>query len=361
MKKEPAIALFSANIGQGNPLATSTMEAELRASGLPTKLQIASNPLTWLVNRKQAQMTGDEFRRIQYNQNYEQTRGGWQAKLLGLVNLLQLSVFLRRSRANTLVLTQELPLTALDFFKSAAVAAILAQIREVILLVPDAYAKNSAAAIAKRLQARDINLRLAVWNQPAAKRLEQNHVAHHLIRPWLIPNQARPISPHLAPISTIRPSGTGLNPAYLQALPALLEQQQPHRIGHHLLGENSLTYFDKNGQTIAVHQRLFTSLQAALISVLRSNPEIIISYPSEMVQVITQFLQSGWKGRYLMLPQRGLHEIDNSLFATSHGLGQQLRFENNQLAIMEQCEAFTPKLTPELVGQRSLAQILVKN
>lgn len=62
-----------------------------------------------------------------------------------------------------------------------------------------------------------------------------------------------------------------------------------------------------------------------------------------------------------MLPQRGLHEIDNSLFAISHGLGQQLRFENNQLAIMEQFKTFTPKLIPELVGQKSLAQILAKN
>lgn len=358
MKKEQIIGLFSTSIGEGNPLAVRAAQTHLRAAGEKTVLKLAHNPLTMLAAWKQGTVTADEESRVNYNQNYDQTRNSLPAKLLGLLNLFELTVFLKKTKATKLILAQELPLTLLAELELPIISAIIKQLEEIIILVPDVYPKKGAFATVQKLQNSGKNVTLAVWNTAAQERLQQAGVRHHLIKPWLIPEQIKPLSPYQAPVSMIRPSGTGVNPAYLVAITHFLDQKQPHRIGQHLLGSKDLTIHDRHNQKKATHHRLHHSLSDALIKALQMNPEIFFAYPSEMVQVITQFRQSGWNGKYFMFPERGLHEVENGIYAAMHGLGQALTFTENRLEVKKELKTVPTDPIDELVGHQPLNQVL---
>ncbi len=358
MKNEQPIAFFSSKIGEGNPLAVLAAQAQLQATGIPTVLKLADNPISRLAAWKQSLITGDEQKRLDYNANYDRVRTSLPAKVLGLLNLLELSAFIHRSKAKKLVLAQELPLALLADLELPLVSAILAKLEEIIILVPDVYSKNGALSTTVKLQNSGKNVTLAVWNKAAQERLQQHGIRHHLIKPWLIPDSAKPITSNQAPLSIIRPSGTGINPKYMGAIAAFLAQERPQQIGQHLLGSSVTTHYNRRGQKTATHHHSPHSLMKALITALRANPEVVFAYPSEMVQVITQFRQKGWQGKYYMFPERGLHEVENGIFAAIHGIGQALALVGNKFELKKDLKPVPINAINDLVGHQSLSQII---
>lgn len=309
MSQEKLAALYSPLIGDGNPLAILTAQEHLQRADIRSHAKLARNPLTTLASWKQAQTTANEAKRKEYNQNYEQIRGSLAASLLGLVNLLQLSAFLQQTKSTDLILAQESPLLAMQKFNLPAVSAFIHGLRQISILVPDVYPKPGAITVAKQQP----NVQLLVWNQSAYQKLHQQSINAQLIAPWLMSPDWQ-LGPK-SQLSLVRPSGTGVNQAYLRALPRFLQSINSPT--------NKIEVYDK---------KKTKSIVELYRQIVLANPEIIFSYPSEMIQFLVQLYLAGYAGEHCSFPHRGKHEELNLTFAKAFGISRGLNFDGQNLS-----------------------------
>lgn len=357
MPKENIITLATLGIGEGNKLSIQSAQRELSIAGVFNHSTVIKSPLTYMASRKQRKVTNKEEARHTYNQKYEKIRNGWPAKVLGLVSLMQLCAFLHETRANKLVLAQELPLSILADLELPLASAIIRQLDEIIILVPDVHAKPNALAAVKKLQAKKIPVKLGVWNSKALQQLEQAEIASYYLKPWLL-GELPKLPQNQAPMAVTRPSGTGVNKDYITALANLLKKINPNVIGQQVFSSQDLSQYDKKSKQTATHKNHFSSLDDMLVKMFSYNPELIFSYPSEMIQVLVQFYLAGWQGKHYSFPERGLHEVSNLDFAISLGLSQRLMFNKGIFRIDGESKAINLEEIKSLIGNQSLVQAL---
>lgn len=359
-EKDKRVALATLNIGGGNRFSMESAKIALQKESIQTFPLVISNPLTIAASWRQSQVTFHEKAREKYNQTYEKTRNGLPAKIMGLISLFQLAAFLQESKANKLVLTQELPLVALNQFALPMINAIFDRLDEILVLATDVSPKPGAVSVVKNQQ-KQRNIKIITWNNQSYQNLCTQNINAALVAPWLRPpTEDFPKKKTLAPMAIIRPSGTGMDENYPGAIAKFVGTQNQNSLGYQVFENRNLIQHNKNGKKTATHKNHFSSLNDLHAKMAAAFPEMILSYPSEMIQFMAQLYLSGYSGQHFSFEERGLHEVNNLRFAAELGLSRGLKLKDGQLILKEEDSKKKPdleKLKAEL-GQAYIASLV---
>lgn len=359
-EKEKRAALATLNIGKGNLFSMDSVEIALQKQSIKTFPIAISNPLTSAASWRQGQVTHHEKSRENYNKNYEKTRDSLPAKIMGLLSLFQLAIFLQKSQVNKLILTQELPLVALDQFNLPIINAIFNKLDEILILATDVSPKPGAARVVKNQQSQR-NIKSITWNNQSYQALRAQNINVALVAPWLITGtEVFPKHKKLAPMAIVRPSGTGMDKNYSGAIAKFIATQNKNNLGYQVFKNRDLVQYNRAGKKTALHKNHFSSLIDLHVKIAAAFPEIILSYPSEMIQFIAQLYAAGYNGQHFSFEERGLHEVKNLLFATELGLSQGLKIKDGQFILKEESpekKLDLEKLKAEL-GQINIASLI---
>ncbi len=255
---------------------------------------------------------------------------------MGLLSLFQLAIFLQQSKANKLILTQELPLVALDQFNLPMINAIINQLDEILILATDVSPKPGAINVVKNQQ-NQRNIKLITWNDQSFRELCAQNINAALVAPWLTTGtEAFPKQKSLAPMAIVRPSGTGMDENYPGAIAKFIATQNRNSIGYQVFKNQDLVQYDQVGKKTATHKNHFSSLNDLHAKMAAAFPEIFLSYPSEMVQFMAQLYAAGYDGQHFSFEERGLHEVNSLRFAAELGLSRGLKLKDGRLVLKEE-------------------------
>jgi hypothetical protein len=359
VSEQAPITLATLAVGHGNPFAQKAAVSQFEQHGQATATLVVNNPLVRMAALVHGRVTRNEKLRNQYEQGYEAARVNPITQLIGLLALLQISREVKRRRSQTLILTQELPLTAYQTLKdlefTSAIAA-LANLQQIFLLIPDVEAKSTAVTAVNQLK-NQLPIEALVWNQQASAKLKEKGVPHQLIAPWLL---ARPVDfatlGQTKPRAAVKPSGSGIDPEHLAAIPALVQQYNPHLHGFDIFTRQGSTQHDRQGKQLLNWPNRFSSLIDVYMTMVQANPALIISHPSEMVQLMVQAYLTGYKGEHGSLPSRGAHERINLAFAMALGITSEITLENGLLKLNRPTDERDLEKIRAALGQRSLVE-----
>jgi len=207
------------------------------------------------------------------------------------------------------------------------------------LYIPDVYPKETAVAVIKRLT----SLEVMVWNRECVLYLVQEGIDEgriHLVPPVLpaafIPQETKSVDRCFEPSRMmIKSSGSGMPAAYYRALreaakrwsgflggsacfymPDQVLSLPPVRSDRwkHLTRAPDWQVEPRPSDTIEKVSRFYTDLVSRI-------PRVIISYPSEMVQVVYSLIKNmSYDIKFIVLPPRGSHEAANLAWAQQQEL-----------------------------------------
>ncbi len=365
MSEKLHITLATLAVGEGNPLAQAAAAEQLQRAGHPVTQLVINNPLVRLAALVHRQMTMSETARQAYARNYETSRQNPVTQLIGLLALLQISHSVATHRSQTLILTQELPLTAyhaLEQLKYTSASAALAQLRQILLLIPDVEAKSTAIATLRQLKDK-LPVAALVWNKQAANSLRQHDIPYQPVAPWILPPHIH-FDPHETPKprAILRPSGSGIDPKHLAGVPKLVKQYSPTYLhGFDVFAQLGKQQHDRHGKKQLDLPSQFRSLPELCAAMLRANPQLLISYPSEMMQVIAQAISAGWRGEHYSLPPRGHHESSNLAWAAALGLTSAVTITGDQVVVRRPDAPINLDAVKNALNQPNLVQAILRD
>lgn len=157
----------------------------------------------------------------------------------------------------------------------------------VYLVVPDVYPKQSAIEVAKQKEAT-----MLVWNQDAYDLVTHKYQYSQveLVRPMLMSSILGSSEDYYCRGSSVvvKSSGSGMPSLWLRELQSTLFTTN---LDVRIFSKSKLT---TNHQTI--HLPSDSQLRAAMyFHELGELTQLIVSYPSEQIQIITEMFQLGWK------------------------------------------------------------------
>lgn len=94
---------------------------------------------------------------------------------------------------------------------------------------------------------------------------------------------------------------------------------------------------------------------------LLANPALLISYPSEMIQVIAQAKAAGWQGEHYSLPPRGRHEQINLAWAQELGITSSMEIKNGKAIIRQPKTIIDIEKIKATLNQPKLEQTILHN
>lgn len=248
----------------------------------------------------------------QYTERSEQLRGSGGAILIGALQLQswlqseRLEQFKGQSLADTGIFVQEHLLGILpeELLKRWFPEGVF-------LYIPDVYPKESAVEILRKHQ--DLVVPL-VWNQQARDELQKKGLNPVLCQPVLpfelLEEQQIIDKEKINPKKRVlKSSGSGIDPKLLKIV---VESRQEGETLEIWLPDRVIVYSDSHPEG-EKKEDVSTNLKDYGREFYQSLLDAgeIISYPSEMVQVVSSLLLSGWRGRFTVLPPRGAHEERN--------------------------------------------------
>jgi len=359
MSEQAPITLGTLAVGDGNPFAQKAAELQLRQHGQSTYTIVVNNPLVKMAAFVHQRITHDQKLRAKYEQSYDAARANPLTQLIGLLALLQISRVVEQRHSGTLILTQELPLTAyqaLHDLKFTSAIAALANLRQIFLLIPDVEAKSTAVTGINQVKGK-LPIQALVWNKQASDALRENNVPHQLIAPWLLVKPVEfPTLGQTKPRAVVKPSGSGIDPQHFGAIPALVQQHSSYLHGFDIFTRQGSTQYDRHSNQQLDWRNCFSNLADVYIAILQTNPALLISYPSEMMQLVAQAYLAGYQGEHVSLPPRGEHEHINLAFATALGITREITLEKGALKLNEQLNKRDLEKIQAALGHQPLAK-----
>jgi len=354
MKEIPRIAVFCPQIGHGNP---ATAEAISSSYGEESRVSIFNGPGVLVLSRVHQVMTRLKGLSDLYSKESEKVRNG-----LGIIGigLLQLPDFLRNSG---LILHPFSPLSEVGVFTQEHLLGVLPSEvltqwfpRGVFLYIPDVFPKASAVAILKKLKGVVTPL---VWNVDAYEELRKEGLNPQLVEP-VLPfgligkkeigelNQSKIV---------VKSSGSGIAHSVSQAI------LQSREVGTEMevwLPKKIMEVTDSGLKERQAPDDIGKYLSSFYQSLL--DAETIICGPSEMVQVVAALVAAGWKGKVILLPTRGRHEVRNRqwLVAEARNAGlmvEEVDFDGIKVTKIDFGKA-TPACFKGKIGERSVREVI---
>lgn len=210
------------------------------------------------------------------------------------------------------------------------------------LVIQDSKPKESAIQAAEW----DPELTFFVWNRDAVKELDDRGIKARHIRPFLITGMCGSDElPAEGSEVVVKTSGNGM----------------PGRWAKSLLG----ALVDVDGSSWSMHtpERIHTNTQPEgeklgdrrqriekLCGEFALNTRLIVGFPTELTQVVSELQLGGATTRFLSFPPRGAHELRNMEFMQCHGLlASELQFTTKQKPSLPGVELVLPSELPELI------------
>lgn len=304
-EKTRDIKVFCPQIGHGNPLTALAIGDQL---GEQTDVNIFGGRGYGVAALRflHQLMSSLDHASSQYTEKSESLRGGIGAFVIGL---LQLESWLREERLEQF---KGRSLSQIGVFVQEHLLGILPEgllerwfPQGVFLYIPDVFPKASAVKILKAK-----NVRPIVWNRQAFDELQEKGLDPILAQPVLPFSliEAETILTGKPQKKVLKSSGSGISGKYLQTI---VNSRQEGEILEIWLPDRKIIYDSRNkdGRVEFTPGNLKEYGRSFYTSILDAGE--IISYPSEMVQVISSLLTKGWRGRFRVLPPRGRHEKRN--------------------------------------------------
>jgi hypothetical protein len=352
MKEIPRIAVFCPKIGHGNP---ATAEAISSSYGEESRVSIFNGPGVLVLSRVHQVMTRLKGLSDLYSEGSEKVRSG-----LGIIGigLLQLPDFLRNSG---LILHPFSPLSEVGIFTQEHVLGVLPSEvltqwfpRGVFLYIPDVYPKASAVAILKKLEGVVTPL---VWNTAAYEELRKEGLNPQLVEsvlPFGLIGK-REIGELNPSKIVVKSSGSGIPHSVLQAI---LQSRKRGTEMEVWLPKKIMEVTDSGTEERQPSDdEYLSSFYQSLL-----DAETIICGPSEMVQVVAALVAAGWKGKVILLPTRGRHEVRNRewLVAEARNTGlmvEEVDFDGIKVTKID-FEKATPACFKGKIGERSVREVI---
>ncbi len=198
----------------------------------------------------------------------------------------------------------------------------------VILYVPDVYLKSSALPI---LRKRPL-VKVAVWNKEAREELigiglNESRI---ILTPPLLPvgfywHYLETFGPdHKLKLSDwllIKSSGSGMPDNYLKTLMRIVFGQELSGLEPVIhLPDRTLVMKTSDYDTQPNPKGAFGRIVDFYNKFFDVIPKVLITYPSEMVQVVYWLRSLGLETNFIALPPRGEHEVRNLEWARNQGL-----------------------------------------
>lgn len=319
-----SVLTMAPQIGHGNPLTAIALANSLKDA----KPSLVHGPLTALLSLSHGLMTkSGQFSR-EYTKRSEDLRSGIAGIAIGGIQLAQ---WLANERLNL----ASHPLAEVGVFVQEHLLGVLPEelLRKwfpkgVFLFIPDVFPKESAVKIL--LEKKGVVIPL-VWNRSAFNELRERGLVPILIEPVLpkgfLPENYQGLinkeSRERPQKIVIKTSGSGIS----RELDGWLEQ---NIIGNRLPGQRIeywqpqglVIYSDASDASPQKQEEKILDLNEYGQKFYRSllDVDLIISYPSEMIQVVAWLKAQGWHGKFFVLAPRGAHEKRNLDWAIRVGI-----------------------------------------
>lgn len=294
------------NIGHGNLWTALAIEHQLRQSGYDVRINSLTKT-SFPAQLFHQVMTRSGGKLLGYAKHSERIRKSPIADLYAVMASIELGLTIDRS-AQAHLFVQEHPL----LFMSDTFLNSLATYRG--LCVPDSYPKDTAIEASQ-----DSKTPLIVWNNGTQRELDRKGVASHLVKPFFEPF-FREVPRSTTNEIVLKTSGSGIKEEWLQLVrEACTELNIPYRfyipgkMEWRLGKQNATTQYKTlspgKDEMLAFYQYL-----------AKYPPRMLISYPSEIVQIVALMKQRGCNLLWYLLPKRGEHEDGNFSYAAIHNL-----------------------------------------
>lgn len=332
-------------VGDGNPATYAFLADQLHAAGFTTstaRVDISPIPAS-LWHRR---MT---TKHSKYDSNL---RSSPLAVGLGYLMAAEAAINSLGDKPRTLLQVQEMPLQLLADMPNLARALY----DQIFLYIPDVEPKANTKRIMAAL--RDI-LTPLVWNMQA-----YNQLLAQGFKPILMKFAITPLTKDQIALnqkakglnsSVLKHSGSGVNEKLRNAALTLVGQDQTFTE----ITPNHVVWQSSHGVRHVYERPNLLTLYKDI-----AGANHIITYPSEMIGVLTDLISKGWIGRVTILSPRGSHERTNLKFF--HALGYPYDFVNRMGNIiqyhgksdLDQAKADAQKRASAQLGTISIAEAM---
>lgn len=295
--EKPNLYINSPLVAHGNPSAAIALDNLAQYSGFGSRLDLIEATLP----QKYYQWISRSPDRLKkHNEKSDMKRRGLFATVFS--NLLSLEILRSNpdliGEANSFTIglfTQEL---ALSGFHKEELKSLFP--KGTYLFINDVFPKDFAIEVMKKTGTRPV-----VWNSDAYSKLSKEGLNPILSKPWLLGgfSQQLQFGETKQYSVVIKASGSGMPDSFLKGLKTLSDKKL------------AVKYFLPNPRKSVPHQ-----LEEFYNELIQHPPAILIGFPSEMIQAVADLYSRGWQGRFIALPPKGLHEVNNFEWAVSQGL-----------------------------------------
>ena len=191
------------------------------------------------------------------------------------------------------------------------------------LVIQDSKPKESAIQAAEW----DPEVTFYVWNHDASQELEERGVRTKLVRPFLVAGMSGTGElPAEGTEVVVKTSGNGMPGRWAKGLLGALGEVDGLSWSMHT-PETIHTNARPEGEKLSDrHARI-----ARLCGEFAVNTRVLIGFPTELTQVVSELQLGGASTRFISLPPRGAHELVSMQFMQRHGLlAGELQFRGKQ-------------------------------
>lgn len=294
------------NVGHGNLWTALAIEQQLQQFGFDVRVNsLSRTSLPAQLFHQIMTRSGGNF--LGYAKHSEKIRKSPIADLYAVMASIELGLTIDKT-AQAHLFVQEHPLlfmsdVFLDSFSSCRA-----------LCVPDSYPKQTAIEASK-----DSRTPLIVWSSFTQRELERKGVESFLAKPFF-ESFFREIPRSTTNEIVLKTSGSGTKEEWLQLVREVCTQLNipyrlflPGKIEWRSGKRNATTQYKSlnpgKDEMLAFYQHL-----------AQYPPRMLVSYPSEIVQIVALMKQSGCSMLWYLLPIRGGHEQNNLSYAEIHNL-----------------------------------------
>lgn len=295
------------DVGDGNPSAALAVQRLLSHAGHPTEM--FSPALASVIGSSfHRSISKDPDTGMRYTKDSESKRHR-ALKTFGTLTHTEWAVhrFVAHHNGNTpsrLVVIQEHQLGTTD-------AQTLKRLYPdgAYLIVPDVYPKDSAITVM-----RQTDISPVVWNEKAYEKLHSIGLDPLIVAPHIL--SAFALDQSTGELNTnrivVKSSGSGMPKEYVTPLLQALHHMDVEFTIY--LPDRVITHKGEAPLHMATRERITTFYH----DIIANPPKVLISLPSEMIQVMAELHRAGTI--HMSLPPRGAHEAKNLQFAQEVGL-----------------------------------------
>ncbi len=313
---ETQYTIVSTNVAHGNPvtgklahLSAVEISTQVRKTDLSIIPQVASLAMGLLTKSKD--LTLDKIKKR------EEARSGFIAKTFAVLSAAELllrnpDMLYVSPKAGVGIFVQEHVLIGLP-------KELLERNfpNGIFLMIPDVFPKKSAIEVMKKKGIKPI-----VWNKECYELLMKEGLEPVLVAPFFPGSFVDGLEPPLRSrknMAVVKTSGVGINKGWEEQIIKNKGAGNILTIHHpaHKKIKDTIEDKEKKSEVTILQPNNLVEIYSDFFI---NSPRLLISYPSEIMQVAASLYARGWEGNFVCLPFRVEHERKNLAWGIRHGI-----------------------------------------